>query len=100
MLKEVLTRRFKHPEWPMPNLIMVDGGKAQLLVALKAVSEQIPIIALTKDAKHIAYKIVLKTGKEILLSKIPAVTKNLILHINTEAHRFAIEYYRIIHRRN
>jgi len=27
MMEEVLTRRLKHPEWPMPDLLIVDGGK-------------------------------------------------------------------------
>ncbi|MBD3208575.1 MAG: hypothetical protein GF370_03925, partial [Candidatus Nealsonbacteria bacterium] len=33
MLKEVLSRRFNHPEWKFPEIILIDGGKAQLNVA-------------------------------------------------------------------
>jgi len=29
-LKEILLRRLAHPEWPMPDLIILDGGKGQL----------------------------------------------------------------------
>jgi len=35
MLKEVLERRFSHPEWKYPEIILIDGGKAQLNVAIK-----------------------------------------------------------------
>ena len=35
MIKEVLTRRFKHEEWGLPNLILIDGGIAQLNAALQ-----------------------------------------------------------------
>ncbi|MDO8669038.1 MAG: UvrB/UvrC motif-containing protein, partial [Candidatus Buchananbacteria bacterium] len=38
MLKEVLTRRFNHQEWPWPDLIIVDGGKAQLNATRSAIS--------------------------------------------------------------
>ena len=52
MIKEILIRRFNHSEWPKPNLILVDGGKAQLNIA-KKISKKIPIIALTKNEKHV-----------------------------------------------
>ena len=35
MLKEVLQRRFAHPEWKYPEVILIDGGKAQLNIAIK-----------------------------------------------------------------
>ena len=34
MLKEILERRFLHPEWPLPEIILIDGGIAQLNVAI------------------------------------------------------------------
>ena len=99
MLKEILIRRFNHPEWPMPDLILIDGGKAQLNTAHKIV-KNIPIIALTKNEKHLGVKFFV-TGKKnpISLSKIPADVKNLLLRIDSEAHRFAISYYRQLHER-
>ncbi|MFA4999039.1 MAG: UvrB/UvrC motif-containing protein, partial [Candidatus Paceibacterota bacterium] len=49
MIKEILSRRFNHPEWSYPDLILVDGGKAQLNAARKSIKKlKIPIIALAK----------------------------------------------------
>ncbi len=116
MLKEVLTRRFNHSrmlrtpkpsakEWPYPDLIVVDGGKGQLNATKEVLSIKYPvlrtgIIALTKNEKHIGEKIYLDNKKEALpLSKLPIDVKNLLLQIDSEAHRFAIGYYRKVHRK-
>ena len=101
MLREVLSRRFKHKEWPLPDLVMVDGGKAQLNAAFSAVPKQIPIIALTKNEKHQASHIfILKKPKPLSLNFLTSDVRKLILEINSEAHRFAISYYRKTHRKN
>src|SRR5205823_1496610 len=36
MLKEILERRLNHPEWQLPEVMLIDGGKAQLNVAIAA----------------------------------------------------------------
>lgn len=91
-LKEVLSRRLNHPEWAMPNLIVVDGGAGQVNAAQAVLNERgisIPVVAVTKDERHKA-KLVIgdremaeRYKKEILLS-------------NSEAHRFAINYHRLL----
>lgn len=102
MLEEVLRRRFRHPEWQFPDLIIIDGGKAQLNAAsnfLKLKKLQIPVIALTKNEKHIGDHIYLSNKKTpISLKRLPESVRNLILQIDAEAHRFAIGYYRKLHR--
>ncbi len=113
MLKEVLTRRFNHPEWRYPDLILIDGGKGQLNAARSAIFNfqfsifkknqnrklNIPIIALTKNEKHVGDHILSTTRKAtIKIKKLPPVVRNLILQIDAEAHRFAIGYYRKLHR--
>lgn len=91
-LKEILERRFAHPEWKFPNLIVVDGGKAQINSAKKVLidsglAEIIDIVSVVKDERHRPKSIlgeknaVIKREKEILLA-------------NSEAHRFAIKYHR------
>ena len=65
MLKEVLERRLKHKEWPYPDLILVDGGRAQLNAA-KSLSK-IPVMALAKKRNELYVKgdkkpILLKRG--------------------------------------
>lgn len=97
MLKEVLIRRFNHPEWTSPKLIVIDGGKGQLNVA-RSLTKKIPIIAVTKNEHHVGEKIYI-SGKKypIPLSRLPRDVKNLLLHLDSEAHRFAINYYRKLH---
>ncbi len=98
MLKEVLSRRFKHREWRFPQLILIDGGKAQLNIAKKvlnqyksALSVSISVFALAKR-KNTLY---LENQKEpIFLKDIPQEISNLILRIRDEAHRFAISYHK------
>lgn len=100
MLKEVLTRRFRHSEWPYPDLILVDGGKAQLGTARLAAPKQTPVIALTKNDRHRGDHIYVSNKKEpIRLKDLPVSVRNLILQVDAEAHRFAISYYRKLHRR-
>ena len=89
-LKEMLERRLNHPEWPMPDLIVLDGGIAQLNVAKEVTRQRATltsVVAVTKDNHHKAKAII---GEENIVKKY----KKEILLINSEAHRFAIKYHR------
>ncbi|MDP3697596.1 MAG: UvrB/UvrC motif-containing protein, partial [Candidatus Taylorbacteria bacterium] len=100
MLKEMLTRRFKHPEWQFPDLIVIDGGKGQLNTTLSVIPINISVIALTKDERHKGHHIFSGTKKTAMpLFDLPDPVKNFILQVDEEAHRFAISYYRKLHRR-
>ncbi|MEK7600673.1 MAG: hypothetical protein AAB463_01790 [Patescibacteria group bacterium] len=107
MLTEVLTRRLAHrpgvaygaQAWELPDCIIVDGGKAQYN-AMRAVLEKhgltIPVIAFTKDERHIGSH--LTTSRGVLpLPTLPRSVQTLVGHIDNEAHRFAIQYYRSLH---
>jgi excinuclease ABC subunit C len=107
MLKEILERRFKHDEWSFPDLILIDGGRQQLRAAETIVNpkskilnpKKMPIIALAKNKKHIGEKIYISNRKNPLpLTKLSPADRNLLLAIDSEAHRFAISYYRKLHR--
>ncbi len=104
MLKETLNRRFKHPEWPLPDLIVIHGGKGQLNAAISVVENKnlsIPVISLTKDAQHKGSHIFSSTlDEKIYLKELNDQTKNLIIYINSEAHRLAIRYDRELHKRS
>jgi len=98
MLKEVLFRRLKHPEWGWPDLILIDGGKAQLNAALNilnqhksAKSASIRVLALAKKKNEL---FIGNQNKPILLKKLPRAIFNLILQLRDEAHRFAISYHK------
>ncbi|KKR32091.1 MAG: Excinuclease ABC subunit C [Candidatus Gottesmanbacteria bacterium GW2011_GWC2_39_8] len=56
MMKEVLTRRLKHKEWLLPDILMVDGGKPQVNAANEVIKElglNVPIIGLAKRIEEI-----------------------------------------------
>jgi excinuclease ABC subunit C len=85
-LKEVLSRRFKHKEWPNPDLILIDGGSPQLR-ELEKLAINIKMVGLSKVAGD---KLVFR-GKsdKILESKIIGIKLNL-QELRDEAHRFVV----------
>lgn len=92
MMEEVLQRRIQHPEWPLPDLIIVDGGKGHVSSAMKVLKGRnlnIPIIGLAKKEETI----ITSNFDEIKLSKDSDALK-LIMRIRDEAHRFAITYHK------
>ena len=89
-LKEVLERRLKHLEWNLPNIIVVDGGKAQKNVAeevLKQNNLNIVVVGVTKDQYHRPINVI---GDQKIIGSL----KDDILIANNEAHRFAITFHR------
>ncbi len=96
MIKEVLSRRLKHHEWPYPELMLIDGGIGQLNVALKLKSQNsklktIRFMALAKKENKLFIE---GKKKPIMLKTLPREIFKLILHLRDEAHRFAITYHR------
>lgn len=101
-MEEVLTRRFTHEsdkEYDsfalLPDLIMMDGGRGQVNVALKVLENlnlQIPVCGMVKDDHHRT------RGLYYRNQEIPIDTSSegfrLITRIQDEAHRFAIEFHR------
>lgn len=95
MLKEVLERRLRHIEWPYPDLILIDGGKAQLNVALNLKSrisslKSVKAMAIAKRNNELFIE---GRKKPVLLKSLPQEFSNLILRARDEAHRFAISYH-------
>lgn len=85
-LREILTRRLKHPEWGKSDLIVVDGGKGQLNQAKKII-KNIPVVSVLKNEKHKPKDIL---GQNNFVDKY----KKEILIANSEAHRFAVNFFR------
>jgi excinuclease ABC subunit C len=89
-LREVLTRRLGHDEWPMPRVIAVDGSTAQINAAKKVLEEfamSIPVVGVVKDEKHRPRS--LQGDRAVLAGR-----ERDILLANAEAHRFAITYHK------
>ena len=102
-LREVLERRLNHDEWPLPDLILVDGGKAQLNTMIRVLDgrdHHIPVIALTKDDRHQADHLLSSLDAQVrMLTDIPRPMRALVTHIDEEAHRFSIGQYRRRHQK-
>lgn len=93
-MEEMLTRRLSHYE-NYPDLIMMDGGKGQVNVALRvmeALQLQIPVCGMVKDDRHRTRGIYFR-NQEIPISR-DSEGFRLVTRIQDEAHRFAIEYHR------
>ncbi|MEK9184038.1 MAG: GIY-YIG nuclease family protein [Patescibacteria group bacterium] len=94
-LKEVVQRRFKHKEWPAPDIILIDGGRPQVVYIgrfLRSINVNIPIIGVSKlrgDA------LVFGAGAGHPFKDLALASKNLLLAARDEAHRFS----RTAHRR-
>lgn len=99
MLKEVFSRRLKHPEWPLPNVVIVDGGIAQVNALASLAPAALTIIGFTKGPQHKGTRLTLSDKRTIPFERLPEPLKNLLTHVDNEAHRFAISYYRKLHRR-
>jgi excinuclease ABC subunit C len=88
-MKEVIKRRFKNSGWGLPDLIIVDGGKAQVAAA-QEVQAEIPIVGLAKREETLVFKL----GHKFLEKKLPdGPAKQLAQRVRNEAHRFARVYH-------
>ncbi len=88
-LKEILSRRLGHPEWPLPKAFVVDGGKTHKKAAedvLKEVGIGLPVVAVVKDEKH--------RPREVLGGMRAGVSDADAVLVNSEAHRFALSNHR------
>ncbi len=110
MLKEVLTRRLLHPEWGYPEIMLIDGGIAQLNVAINAknalpTTHKIKIISIAKGKRELiiggapSYTKASKGAAKIPLKDLPQEIYNVIVALDDEAHRFAITFHRKVRKK-
>ena len=112
-MREILTRRFNHGLEEIkaiqerdlklsagkfstfPDLIMMDGGKGQVNIALEVLDSlniDIPVCGLVKDDKHQTRGIIYN-NKELIINRSSNLMQ-LIRRVQDEVHRFAITYHR------
>ncbi len=101
-MEEVLTRRFTHESTTeydsfsrLPDLILMDGGKGQVNIALRVLESlnlSIPVCGMVKDDHHRTRG--LYYNDEEIPVDVTSEGFRLITRIQDEAHRFAIEYHR------
>ncbi len=94
MLREVLRRRFGRREWPLPDLLLIDGGRGQLNVGLLAAKEagmtDLPMASLAKEEE-----LVFRPGRlEPIQLPDGSRAKHLLQQVRDETHRFALMYHR------
>lgn len=89
-LSEILNRRLKHTEWPLPQLIVADGSTAQKSALEKVLKNNhlvIPVVGVVKNEKHQPTRLI---GQKEMIER----NKLEILLANAESHRFAIGFHR------
>lgn len=105
-MREIIERRLKHPEWPYPDLIILDGSVGQLSAVLDLLKERnIPIVGRDKSGDHIKnadVKLVIPSDDDFKMIRIAPGSHiaHLISRIDDESHRFAITYHRLLKSKN
>lgn len=117
MMHEVLSRRYYRPEGaqgeggvkpslPLPDLILIDGGKGQLNIAVEVLKElgikEVEIAALAKERPGDVFNKIQAKGERVFLPNVkdPVILKEgsrpdlFLRSIRDEVHRFAISYHR------
>ena len=88
-LKEILSRRLGHVEWPLPRAFVIDGGKTHKKAAESVLAEagiEIPVVAVVKDEKH--------RPREVIGAFKAGISEADAVLANSEAHRFSITLHR------
>jgi excinuclease ABC subunit C len=90
-LREILTRRFRRPG-PAPDLLLIDGGKSQLGIALQVKRDlhlSADVVSLAKEEE----RIFTETGETVVFPK-GSPERHLFQNIRDEAHRRAVTHHR------
>ena len=92
-MAEIMERRYgNEKDWPMPDLIIIDGGKGQLNAALPVIRAMgvtdVPVISLAKRIEEVF----VEGESESIILEHHTPELQLLQQIRDEAHRFAITY--------
>ncbi|WP_105993849.1 excinuclease ABC subunit UvrC [Staphylococcus simulans] len=100
-MQEVIRRRYTrvlNDGLPLPDLIIVDGGKGQMSVALDVLENElgldIPVAGLRKNDKHKTSELIYGKSAEVVPMKKNSQAFYLLQRIQDEVHRFAITFHR------
>ncbi|MEI7026669.1 excinuclease ABC subunit UvrC [Paenibacillus sp. y28] len=100
-MREVIRRRYERvlkEQLPLPDLIVVDGGKGQMAVAVDVLENElglyIPVCGLVKDAKHRTAQLMAGEPAEVVPLPRDSQEFYLLQRIQEEVHRFAITFHR------
>ncbi|MGE7827791.1 excinuclease ABC subunit UvrC [Paenibacillus sp. NPDC093718] len=100
-MREVIRRRYERvlkENLPLPDLIVVDGGKGQISAAVDVLENElglfIPVCGLVKDAKHKTAQLMVGDPPEPVTLPRDSQEFYLLQRIQDEVHRFAISFHR------
>lgn len=100
-MREVIRRRYERvlkENLPLPDLIVVDGGKGQIASAIDVLVNElgldIPVCGLAKDAKHRTSQLLVGDPPEVVPLPRDSQEFYLLQRIQDEVHRFAITFHR------
>ncbi len=104
-LEEVIRRRLRHADWPLPNLFLIDGGKPQvnrIQKVFKECSVHIPIVGIAKGPERKRNDILIANDSSFgsndannrIMIRWIQNNQNLLIRVRDEAHRFALVYQR------
>lgn len=102
MIYEVLERRFKHVEWDIPDLLLVDGGRGQLSIAMNVLRElnvHVSVAAVAKISgahkkSEVFAQVYLPNRANPAKFKRGEPSLLYLIRIRNEAHRFVIGHFR------
>ncbi len=94
MVREVLGRRFGKKDWPLPDLLLIDGGRGQLNAGILAAKEagltDLPLASLAKQ-EELVFR---PDAPEPIRLPDGSRGKHLLQQVRDETHRFALMYHR------
>ncbi len=106
-MREVIRRRYTRvlkESLPLPDLIIVDGGKGQMSAALEVLEDElglnIPLCGLAKDDKHRTSELLYGYPPSVVPLSRQSQEFYLIQRIQDEVHRFAITFHRQLRGKN
>ncbi|PYZ97290.1 excinuclease ABC subunit C [Alteribacter lacisalsi] len=105
-MREVVRRRYFRllkEEQPLPDLIVIDGGKGQISAAQSILEDElglaIPVCGLVKDDKHRTSQLMIGDPPRVVPLKKTSEEFYLLQRIQDEVHRFAISFHRNVRKK-
>ena len=99
MIRRRLARAEKQPNaWPLPDIMMIDGGKGQVNRVVSILDElglDIPVIGIAKGFDRKQDRLVYDKSN-LELKRVAENEKELFQRVRDEAHRFAIKYHKVV----
>ena len=95
MLKEVIGRRLDHKDWPIPDVLLIDGGAPQVNAVLEILEEhslRLRVLGLAKGPE--------RKNNDVIGIMPKGLDLKTLINVRDEAHRFAISYHRNLRGRN